>query len=87
MSTETSSFLIHCWHDPQTGIAQVRVVHADTGEEVQLADGNYLLRVAIDPQTLVTRCFMRHIASGTETYLQGNKKLQAFVKHCLLGKQ
>ena len=87
MSTEVSSFIIRCWHDPQTGIAQVQVVHADTGEEVQIAEGSYLLRVSIDPHTSVARCFIRHVASGKETYLQGNKKLQAFVKQCLLGKQ
>ncbi len=86
MSGETSSYLMRCWPDPQTGMLQVQVVHVDTGEEVQLAGGSYLLRVSIDPRTSVVRCFLRHVASGEESYVQGNKKLQAFIKHHLLGK-
>jgi hypothetical protein len=84
MSGETSSFILHCWQDQQTGIIQVQVVHADTGKEVLLADGSYLLRVSVDTDASVVRCFIRHIASGQEVYLQGSEKLQAFVKRCLL---
>jgi hypothetical protein len=84
MSGETSSFILRSWQDQQTGIIQVQVVHADTGEEVQLADGSYLLRVSIDTDASVVRCFIRHIASGQEAYLQGSEKLLAFVKPCIL---
>jgi hypothetical protein len=84
MSGETSSFILHCWQDQQTGIIQVQVVDAGTGEEVQFADGSYLLRVSVDTDASVVHCFIRHVASGQEIYLQGSEKLQVFVKRCLL---
>ncbi len=84
MGNEEFSIIIWCWHDPQTDITQLRLVRVDTGEEVPLKDGAFLVRISIDAKTSVVRCFIRHIASGRETFVQSGPKLRAFVKDCLL---
>ncbi len=84
MGNNEFSIIIWCWHDPQTDITQVRLVSVDTYEEVPLKDGSFLLRISIDAKTSVVRCFIRHIASGSEAYLQGGPKLRTFIKTCLL---
>ena len=84
MSNEEFSIIIWCWHDPQTDTTQVRLVRVDTGEEVSLKEGAFLVRISIDAKTSVVRCFIRHIASGREAYVQGGPNLRAFVKDCLL---
>ncbi len=84
MSGETFSVIVWCWHDPQTGATHLRVVGADTVEEVQLRDGVFLLRISTDEHSQVPRCFIRHIASGREAYIQSGPNLHDFVKDCLL---
>jgi hypothetical protein len=84
MDNEEISIIIWCWHDRRTGATQLRLVRVDTGEDVPLRDGSFLLRTSIDAKTSVTRCYIRHIASGREAYVQGGPNLRAFVKACLL---
>jgi hypothetical protein len=84
MGNEEFSIIIWCRHDPQTDLTQIRLVHVDSGEEVLPKDGAFLVRISTDAKTSVVRCFIRHIASGREAYVQGGPKLRAFVKDCLL---
>ena len=84
MGNEEYSIIIWCWHDPQTDLTQLRLVRVDTGEEVSLKEGTFLVRISTDAKTPVVRCFIRHIASGREAYIQSGAKLHAFVKDCLL---
>src|SRR6266571_5757147 len=84
MDKEDFSIIIWCWSDPQANITQLRLVHVDTSEDVLLKDGSFLLRISIDANTSVVRCFIRHIASGSEAYMQGGPKLRTFIKACLL---
>jgi len=84
MGNEEFSIIIWCWHDLKTDITQVRLMSVDTNEAVPLKDGSFLLRISIDANTSVVRCFIRHITSGREAYVQGGPKLRAFVKTCLL---
>ncbi len=84
MSRETFSFIVSGWHDELTSATHLKVVQVDTGEEVQLSDGSFLLRISRDENASVERCFIRHIASGREAYVQGGPNLRAFVKACLL---
>jgi hypothetical protein len=84
MGNEEFSIIIWCWHDPQTDITQLRLVRVDTGEEVPLKDGSFLLRISMDPNASVVRCFIRHIASGREAHVQSGSNLRAFIKACLL---
>jgi hypothetical protein len=84
MSSETFSLLIWFWHDMRTDSTQLRVVRADTGEEVHLKDGSFLLRVSTHPDTAVVRCFIRHTGSGREAYLQSGLRIRDFVLDCLL---
>ncbi len=82
MNGETISVIVWYWHDART--THLRVVRADTAEEVQMSDGAFLLRFSTDEHSLVERCFIRHIASGREAYIQSGPNLRAFVKDCLL---
>jgi len=84
MSGETFSIIVWYWQDPQTGASHLRVVRADSAEEVHLRDGAFLLRISTDEHSQVERCFIRHIASGREAYIQSGPNLRAFVKDCLL---
>jgi hypothetical protein len=84
MGNEEFSIIIWCWHDPQTDLTQIRLVCVDSGEEVPLKDGTFLVRILTGAKTSVVRCFIRHIESGREVYVQGGPKLRAFVKDCLL---
>jgi hypothetical protein len=81
---EELSLIVWCWPDLQTNTTQLRAVSAATGEEVHLNNGTFLLRVSIDAIAARYRCYIRHIASGREAYVQGGPKLRAFVKDCLL---
>lgn len=83
MSSETFSLIIHCWRDHIHGL-RVRVVRVDTGEDVPIKDGAFLLRLTTDTKTKVERCTIRHIASGREAYVQGGQKLRTFINDCLL---
>jgi hypothetical protein len=62
----------------------LKVVQVDTSDEVQLSDSSFLLRISGDERASVERCFIRHIASGGEAYVQGGPNLRAFIKACLL---
>ncbi len=84
MENEELSVIIWCWRDLQTNATRLRVVSVATGEEVRLKDASFLLRISIDAKSSVTRCYIRHTASGREAYVQGGSKLRAFVKTCLL---
>ncbi len=84
MGTETFSVILWCWRDLETDAFQLRVVRVDTGEEVHLKDGSFLLRISMDTDASVLRCFVRHIASGREVYVQSGLRLREFIKACLL---
>jgi hypothetical protein len=84
MENEELSVIAWCWSDPQTNATQLRAVNVATGEEVHLNSGSFLLRISIDAKASVTRCYIRHIVSGREAYVQGGPNLRAFVKACLL---
>ena len=76
--------LVRCWYDLQTEATQLQVVRADKAEEIRLEDGNFLLRISVDEATCIGRCFIRHLASGREAYVQGGPNLHTFIKDCLL---
>ena len=84
MENEELSVIVWFWPDLQTNIAGLRVVSVATGKEVPFKGGTFLLRISINVKSLVTRCYIRHIVSGRETYIQGGPKLGAFIKDCLL---
>lgn len=84
MDTETFSVVLQGWRDLQTDIFQLRVTRVDTGEELHLDDGSFLLRVSFDTEAALLRCLVRHIASGRETYIQSGPGLREFVNACLL---
>jgi hypothetical protein len=84
MSKSVFSIIVKCWQDPQTNTTCVQVVRTDTSEEVCLDSGSFLLRISADESTHVERCFIQHIASGREVYVQSGPGLKAFIKSCLL---
>src|SRR5207245_7018491 len=73
-----------CWYDDLTRSTRLKVVRVDTSEEVQLSDGSFLLRITCDENASVERCYIRHIASGREAYVQGGPHLRTFVNACIL---
>ena len=81
---EVLSLFVWCRHDRQTGAMQLQIVNVDTGKEVYLSEGSFLLRIFSLEGGSVQRCFVRHIASGREAYIQGGAHLQAFARACLL---
>jgi hypothetical protein len=84
-SSEASfSILLRCQPDLQKETTVLRVVRVDTGQAVNLSDSTFLLRVWLEENGTVLRCFIRHIASGHEAYIQSSSNLYAFVKACLL---
>ncbi|HEY6407382.1 MAG TPA: hypothetical protein VIY29_07940 [Ktedonobacteraceae bacterium] len=84
MMNEVLSFFVWCRHDQQTDAMKLQVVSADTGNEVRLNEGSFLLRIFSLEDGTVQRCFIRHIASGREAYMQGGIQLRTFVKECML---
>lgn len=84
MSSRTFSVIVRCWYDVQADATQLQVVRTDTAKEVRLGDSSFLLRFSVDETTTVERCFIRHLASGREAYVQGGSSLHAFIKDCLL---
>ena len=85
MSSESLSFRVRYWHDPGTSAGHVQIARVDQEREADLAEGTFLLRVTIDAYGLVERCYVRHLASGREAYVQGGAGLSAFVQQCLFG--
>jgi hypothetical protein len=63
---------------------QLHIVNVETGEQVRLDQGTFLLRIFNLEDGVVQRCFIRHVASGREAYVQGGKNLRSFVKSCIL---
>ncbi len=84
MSRAAFSLIISCEYDLQSDTTQVRIVRVDTGENVRLRDGSFLLRCSTYGQTRAQRCLIRHIASGREAYVQVGPGLRDFIKTCLL---
>src|SRR5438132_72179 len=84
MDNEEFSIIIWCRHDLQTNTTQLRGVRVDTNEEVRFSDSCFLLRTSIDMNGTVLRCYIRHMASGSEAYLQSAPKLIAFIQSYLL---
>jgi len=85
MASEVFSFIVFCSHDLLTDSTRVRMVSVSTGKDVPLSDGSFLLRISFDEDASVLRCFIRHIASGREAYVQSGPNLRAFIQDCLLG--
>jgi hypothetical protein len=75
---------IQCWREADTGTTRLRIERLDRPEEVQLADATFLVRVAFDQGRLMERCYIRHVGSGREAYVQGGPALSAFVRASLL---
>ena len=84
MNDELPSFLIWCKPEQQTRTTNIQAVRVDTGEEVYLNESCFLLRITTDANAPVTRCLVRHLASGSEAYLQGGPSLQTFIQNYLL---
>ncbi len=84
MSDETFSLIVWNWRDQLTRATNLKVVRVDTNEEVLLNAGSFLLRIARNENDTVVRCYIRHIPSGQEAYIQGGPNLRAFIKACLL---
>jgi hypothetical protein len=85
MSSEASfSILLWCRPDLQSETTQLRVVRVDTGKTVNFSESSFLLRIWLEKNGTVLRCFIRHIASGREAYIQSGSNLHAFVMACLL---
>jgi hypothetical protein len=84
MSSNVYSIIVKCWYDTQTGTTHLQVVRTDTAEEVSIGSSTFLLRITTDEAESVERCYIRHIASGREAYVQGGPSLRTFVKTCLL---
>ena len=84
MSNKTFSVIVRCWYDNQADATRLQIVRTDTAEEVRLGDASFLLRFSVDEATPVERCFIRHLASGREAFVQGGPSLHAFIKDCLL---
>ncbi len=85
MSNEAPfSVLLWCRPDLQNETTQLHVVRVDTGKAVNFSESSFLLRFWLEENGTVLRCFIRHIASGHEAYIQSSANLYAFVKVCLL---
>jgi hypothetical protein len=83
MST-TSSFMIQCWQELHSARKLVRIVRVETEQTVPIATNSFLLRFMYSDGGRVERCYIRHIVSGREAYLQGGPGLSDFVRECLL---
>jgi hypothetical protein len=86
MSKSVLSIMMKCWYDPQTNSTRLRLVRTDSAEEVYLDSGSFLLRITVDEVTQVERCFIRHVATGREVYVQSGPGMQAFIQSCMLAK-
>ncbi len=84
MTKSLFSIIVKYWHDPQSDDTHLQVVRTDTAEEVRLDNSSFLVRLSADEAAPVERCFIRHIASGRELYVQSGPGLQTFIKSCLL---
>lgn len=81
------AFLLQCLPEPDAGHSRVRILliqEAEAAQEVRLGPATFLVRIAIGQGRVMERCFIRHIASARETYVQGGPGLSRFVQDCLL---
>jgi hypothetical protein len=76
------SVIVKCWYNAQTGTTHLQVVRTDTSAEVFLGNSTFLLRMQEIGR--VERCYIRHIASGRDAYVQGGPGLRNFITTCLL---
>ena len=84
MTKNLFSMIVICRHELQTNTTRLHVVRTDTAEEVSLDSSSFLVRISMDDETDVERCFIRHIASGREVYVQSGPGLRTFITSCLL---
>jgi len=84
MTKNMFSVIVTCSHEPQTHTTRLQVIRTDTAEEVSLDSSSFLIRIAMDDEMNVERCFIRHIASGREIYVHSGPGLGAFITSCLL---
>ncbi len=84
MSRPVLSLIVSCEYDLQSDTTQVRIARVDTGENVRLREGSFLLRCSLNGRASAQRCLIRHIASGREAYVQVGPGLRDFIKDCLL---
>jgi hypothetical protein len=84
MSVETLSFTLRCWRESESDASLLQVSEVDGGQMVVLAGGSFIVRVGWDRAGAVTRCVIRHPASGREAHVQGGPDLHAFARECLL---
>jgi hypothetical protein len=84
MSRAALSLIVSCEYDLRSDTMQVRIVRVDTGENVRLQDGTFLLRYSLNGRATAQRCLIRHIAGGREAYLQVGPRLRDFIKDCLV---
>ncbi|HET8912576.1 MAG TPA: hypothetical protein VFN23_13975 [Ktedonobacteraceae bacterium] len=82
MSSNTFSVMVKCWYNTESETTHLQVIRTDTSTEVQLSNSTFLLRMQeVGP---VERCYIRHIASGRDAYVQGGPGLRNFITTCLL---
>jgi hypothetical protein len=86
MENEELSIILWFWTDLQTNITGLRVVSVATGKEVPFKGGAFLLHISINVKSLVTRCHIRYIVGGCETYIQGGPMLGVLSKIVLTGR-
>ena len=84
MNSNVFSIVVKCWHDTQNDATHLQVVRTDTAHEVYLSNSTFLLRIPAQNSTTGERCYIRHIASGRDAYIQGGPGLRDFIKACLL---
>jgi hypothetical protein len=80
----TISLIVQCWYDRNVGATQLRVMMVDGAAAIHVPTNSFLVRWLSSEQGRVERCFIRHIASGREIYLQSGPGLHAFIQDCLL---
>lgn len=78
------SLIVKCWHDSQSNDLRLQIIRTDTAEEVHLDSGSFLLRLLGGDSGQAERCYIRHINSGREIYVQSGPGLRAFIYSCLL---
>ncbi len=84
MANEIISLIVSCQLNQLNQTLALQVVRVDTGEQIHLHEGVFLLRIFSDDTTTQTRCLIRHLASGREAFVQGSPNLSDFVQKALL---
>lgn len=85
METEISAFIVHCWRNKQDGATHLQILEVATGQELFLGENIFLVRMLREEDLARERCFIRHLASGREVYVQGGSNLRAFIMNFLGG--